>query len=387
MKASEHLVKIVAVAALIAAGYYVSAKNGSVTPTVSSTPLADGRGGGAANESGALTPVVTARARRGDIGVYITALGSVTPIYTVTVKSRVDGQLMAVHYKEGEVVEEGAPLIDIDSRPYQAQLEQYQGQLRRDQALLENAKVDLARYATLIKTNAVAAQQYATQQATVAQDEGQVETDKGLIHAAELNITYCHITAPITGVIGLRLLDPGNFVQASSGTALLVITQTQPISIMFPIAEDQLPAVRSQMKAGRILQVEGWDREQQHKLATGTLATFDNQIDQTTGTVRLRANFPNQDNALFPNQFVNVRLALQKKHGVVLIPTASVQHNATSSYVFVVNADSTVSVRNIEAGTTDGEDTEVVSGLAAADQVVVTGAATLAEGTKVAVTQ
>ena len=365
----------------------MSAKNGSITPTVSSTALADGRGGGAANESGALTPVVTARARRGDIGVYITALGSVTPIYTVTVKSRVDGQLMAVHYKEGEVVEEGAPLIDIDSRPYQAQLEQYQGQLRRDQALLENAKVDLARYATLIKTNAVAAQQYATQQATVAQDEGQVETDKGLIHAAELNITYCHITAPITGVIGLRLLDPGNFVQASSGTALLVITQTQPISIMFPIAEDQLPAVRTQVKAGRILQVEGWDREQQHKLATGTLATFDNQIDQTTGTVRLRANFPNQDNALFPNQFVNVRLALQKKHGVVLIPTASVQHNATSSYVFVVNADSTVSVRNIEAGTTDGEDTEVVSGLAAGDQVVVTGAATLAEGTKVAVTQ
>ena len=281
------------------------------------------------------------------------------------------------------MVQQGAPLLEIDSRPYQVQLEQYEGQLKRDQALLANAKVDLARYATLMKTNAIPEQTYATQQATVTQDEGQVEMDKGLIDATKLNITYCHIASPITGLVGLRLVDPGNYVQASSGTALLVITQLQPISIIFPIAEDLLPAVRSRMRAGQKLAVEGWDRDQQHRLASGTLVTIDNQIDQTTGTVRLRADYPNQNDALFPNQFVYARLLLQQKHGVLLVPTATVQRNAGNTYVFVVNRDSTVSTRNIELGTTNGNETEVTKGLAAGDQIVLSGVDKLTDGTKV----
>lgn len=372
-----------ALAALIAAGYYfwtksssarVSASAGTAPPNPAAQ-LADG---------GAAIPVIGARARRGDIGVYITGLGSVTPLNTIMVKTRVDGQIMAVHYKEGETARQGAPLIDIDPRPYQALLEQYEGQLKRDEALLENAKVDLGRYATLIKTNAVPEQTYATQQATVAQNEGQLEADKGLINATKLNIAYCNITSPITGLVGLRLVDPGNYVQASSGTALLVITQVQPISIIFPIAEDQLQAVRTRLRAGQKLMVEGWDRDQQHRLASGTLTTIDNQIDQTTGTVRLRAEFPNTDNALFPNQFVYSRLLLEQKRGVMLMPTAAIQRNGAGAYVFVVNTDSTVSIRNIELGATNGDETEVMKGLQPGDEVVLTGVDKLAEGTKVA---
>jgi multidrug efflux system membrane fusion protein len=369
---------IFAIVALISAALYVWAKSGNSARISSVKQPAVGQA------NSAPIPVAAAHVRRGDIGVYVTGLGSVTPIYTVTVKTRVDGQLMEVHYKEGEVVQKAALLAEIDPRPYQALLEQYEGQLKRDQALLANAKVDLARYATLMKTNAVPEQTYATQQATVAQDEGQVETDKGLIDATQLNITYCHITSPITGLVGLRLVDPGNYVQASSGTALLVITQIQPVSIIFPIAEDQLPSVRSRMKAGQKLTVEGWDRDQQHRLATGSLATIDNQIDQTTGTVRLRADFPNQDEKLFPNQFVYARLLLQQKHGVLLIPTAAVQRNGGSTYVFTVSADSTVSVRNIELGTTNGDETEVTEGLNPGDEVVLNGVDKLTEGTKVA---
>ena len=368
---------ILAVGALLASGYFIWTKVGSAKTDASGARVVQ-------EPAAAPIPVIAAHARRGDIGVYITGLGSVTPIYTVTVKTRVDGQLMTVHYKEGEEVQEGTPLVEIDPRPYQALLQQYEGQLKRDQALLANAKVDLARYATLLKTNAVPEQTYATQQATVAQDEGQVETDKGLIDATKLNITYCRVTSPLTGLVGLRLIDPGNYVQASSGTPLLVITQIRPISIIFPIAEDQLAPVRSRMKAGQKLTAEGWDRDQQHRLATGTLATIDNQIDQTTGTVRLRADFPNQDENLFPNQFVYARLLLQEKHGALLIPTAAVQRNGDTTYVFVVSADSAVSVRNIELGTTNGDETEVTKGLNPGDEVVLSGVDKLTEGTRVA---
>lgn len=372
---------VIAVAVLIGAGYYLWAKAG-IRPVIASAGAnVKGRD---PNAAAGITPVVAAHARRGDIAVYITGLGSVTPINTVTVKTRVDGQLMAVNYKEGQVIREGAALLEIDPRPYQALLEQYEGQLQRDQALLANAKVDLARYATLMKTSAIPEQTYATQQATVKQDEGQVETDKGLIDANKLNIAYCHITAPISGVIGLRLVDPGNYVQASSGTALLVITQVQPISIIFPIAEDQLPALRARMKSGQTLDVEGWDRDQQHRLANGALSTLDNQIDQTTGTVRLRADFPNDDGALFPNQFVYARLLLQMKHGVVLIPTAAVQRNVTRTYVFVVKPDSTISLCDIEPGTTNGDETEVTNGLQPGDEVVMSGVDKLTDGVKVA---
>ena len=374
---------IFVVIALITVGWYFWTKAGTARADTAGGNIAKA-GNAPLNGGGQPLPVVAARARRGDIGVYITGLGGVVPLYTVTVKTRVDGQIMAINYKEGDTVQQGAPLLEIDSRPYHAQLEQYEGQLKRDEALLANARVDLARYATLMKTSAIPEQTYATEQATVAQDEGQVEMDRGLIDAAKLNLTYCHITSPITGRIGLRLVDPGNYVQASSATALLVITQTQPISIILPVAEDQLPAIRSRTLSSQKLPVEGWDRDQQHRLATGTLVTVDNQIDQTTGTVRLRAEFANSDDKLFPNQFVYARLLLQQKHGVVLIHTAAVQRNAGSTYVFVVNGDSTVGIRNVELGTTNGDETEVVKGLEPGDAVILSGVDKLTEGTKVA---
>lgn len=329
------------------------------------------------------TPVVAARSRKGDINVYYTGLGAVTPIYTVTVKSRVDGQLMTIGYKEGELVHKGDVLLEIDPRPYQVQLTQAQGQLLRDQALLENARVDLNRYQKLFDEQSIAEQQLATQRATVKQDEGIVKTDQGLVDSAMLNITYCNITAPITGLIGLRLVDPGNIVHASDTTGLLVITQIQPISVIFTIAEDQLPAVLKKQRAGQRLTVDAYDREMKNKLAAGSLTTIDNQIDQTTGTLKLRASFDNQDNALFPNQFVNARLLLQVKRGVTLAPTAAIQRNNQTTYLYVVKPDSTVTVRPITLGTTEGDESEVVSGLAPDEVVVMTGVDKLQEGSKV----
>jgi len=329
-------------------------------------------------------PVVAAKTQKGDIGVYITGLGAVTPIYTVTVKSRVDGQLMQVHYKEGDIVHQGDLLVEIDPRPYQVQLTQAEGQLIRDQALLDNARIDLDRYQTLLTQNAVPEQQLATQKALVQQDEGAVKTDQGQIDSAKLNLVYCHITAPITGRVGLRLVDPGNIVHAADTNGLLVITQIQPISVIFPIAEDQLPVVLQKMRAGERLGVDAYDREKK-KLATGWLTTLDNQIDPTTGTVKIRATFDNKDNALFPNQFVNARLLVEVKHGVTLVHTAAVQRNSQITYVYLVKSDSTVTVRPITVGTTEGDDAEVSSGLAPGDVVVMTGVDKLQEGSKVRV--
>ena len=329
-------------------------------------------------------PVVAAQTRKGDIGVYITGLGAVTPIYTVTVKSRVDGQLMQVHYKEGDIVHQGDLLVEIDPRPYQVQLTQAEGQLIRDQALLDNARIDLDRYQTLLTQNAVPEQQLATQKALVQQDEGAVKTDQGQIDSAKLNLVYCHITAPITGRVGLRLVDPGNIVHATDTNGLLVITQIQPISVIFPIAEDQLPVVLQKMRAGERLGVDAYDREKK-KLATGWLTTLDNQIDPTTGTVKIRATFDNKGNALFPNQFVNARLLVEEKHGVTLVYTAAVQRNSQTTYVFLVKPDSTVTVRPITIGTTEGDDAEISSGLSSGDVVVMTGVDKLQEGSKVRV--
>ena len=299
----------------------------------------------------------------GDIGVYFTGLGAVTPINTVTLKSRVDGQLMCVNYKEGDLVNKGDLLVQIDPRPYQVQLTQAQGQLIKDQATLDNARVDLKRYQTLVSQQAIPEQQFATQQATVTQDEGIVKTDQGLIDSANLNITYSRITAPITGRIGLRLVDPGNIVHAADTNGLLVITQIQPISVIFTIAEDQLPIVVAKMNAGQRLTVDAYSRDMTTKIASGTLTTLDNQIDPTTGTLRLRATFDNQDNSLFPNQFVNARLLVQEKHGVTLVPNAAIQRNSQATYVYVVKPDSTVTVRQITIGTTEGDNSEVTSGL------------------------
>lgn len=328
-------------------------------------------------------PVVAAAARKGDIGVYYSGLGAVTPLATVTVRTRVDGQLMSVRYREGDTVHKGDLLAEIDDGPYQAALTQAQGMLIRDQALLANARIDLARYQVLAAQQAVPEQQLATQQALVHQDEGIVKLDQGQVEAAQVNLAYCKITAPVSGRIGLRLVDSGNIVQASDTSGLVIITQMDPISAIFTISEDQLQVVLKKMAAGQALEVDAYDRAAKTKLAQGSLTTLNNQIDPTTGTLKLRATFGNASGTLFPNQFVNARLLVQEKRGVTLMPTAGVQRNSSATYVYVVKPDSTVTVRPITIGTTEGDDSEVLTGLNAGEIVVLTGVDKLQEGTKV----
>jgi len=329
--------------------------------------------------------VVAALARKGDIGVYYTGLGAVTPIYTVTVKSQISGYLMQVLYTEGQTVRKGDPLFEIDPRPYQVMLETAQAGLARDQANLENAKVDLQRYQTLAPLKAIPEQQLATQETTVKQEQAIVQGDQAQIDNAKLDLVYCHITAPITGRVGLRLIDPGNYVTANDSTGLVVITQIQPISAIFTLAEDKLPAILEKMHAGAQLKVEAFDREMKTMIAEGWLASLDNQIDPTTGTVKFRASFDNRDESLFPNQFVNARLLVEEKQGVTLIPTATVQRNGPIIYVYLIKPDSSVTVQTITVDVTEGEDAEVTSGLVPGDQVVMTGVDKLQEGSKVRV--
>lgn len=333
--------------------------------------------------AGGTTPVFAARAHKGNIGVYDSGLGAVTPVFTVTVKSRVDGELMKVLFKEGQLVQKGDLLADIDPRPYQVQLDQAQGQLLHDQALLKNANVDLDRYRVLLNQQAIPQQQFATQEALVTQYEGTLKTDQAAIDSAKLNLTYAHITSPITGRVGLRLVDPGNIVHASDSNGLLVITQMDPISVIFTIAEDQLPPVQAKMHAGAHMEVDAWDRENKNKLAQGTLDTIDNQIDPTTGTLRLRAIFDNKSATLFPSQFVNARLLVEEKTGIVLVQTAAIQRNTNSTYVWLLKPDNTVTVRQITAGVTEGDQTEIVSGLDDGDEVVTVGVDRLQEGGRV----
>jgi membrane fusion protein, multidrug efflux system len=329
-------------------------------------------------------PVVVAVAQKGDIGVYVSGLGTVTPLNTIAVKTRVDGQLMTIAYKEGEMVHKGAALAEIDPRPYQVQLEQADAQLVKDQATLQNARVDLDRYESLITKNAVAQQVLQTQRATVAQDEGTIKADQANIDSAKLNIAYCHIEAPLSGRVGLRLVDPGNLVSAAASTTLVVITQTQPISVIFTIPEQQVAEVRAPIKAGKRLHVDALDRDGRTTLAEGELTTLDNQIDQTTGTLKLRATVPNTDEALFPNQFVNTRVLVEEKKGVTLVPNAAVQRNGTTTYVYVVKADQSVTLRTVKVGTTDANQSEILSGVSPNERVVVQGVDKLQEGTKVA---
>jgi membrane fusion protein, multidrug efflux system len=328
-------------------------------------------------------PVNAATARTGDIGVYIDAIGIVTPVYTVSVTSRVQGQIMSVNYREGQMVHKGDSLVEIDTRPYEAALTQAQGQLAHDQALLNEARIDLDRYKAALDRNAIAKQQYDDQVQIVAQDEGTVKNDEGALANAKVNLVYCHITSPIDGRVGLRLVDPGNIVQANSTTALVVITQLQPITVIFSVAEDYLPQIEQQLRAGHRMTVDALDREQKKKIAQGFLLTVDNQVDTTTGTVRLKAQFPNTDNALFPSQFVNSHLLVQTQHGATLIPTAAIQRNAQGAYVYVLK-DQTATIRNVTAGTTDG-DTTAVQGVNAGDVVAVNGFDKLQDGIKVSV--
>jgi multidrug efflux system membrane fusion protein len=357
--------------------YYFWPKSAAQPPA---SATASGAGAGGRKGAGGTTPVVAVKATKGNIGVYLVDPGAVAPVNTVIVMSQISGYLMQVLYKEGDTVNKGQALAEIDPRPYQVQLETAQAGLARDQANLDNARVDLKRYETLVPQRAVPEQTLATQQALVKSDEGTLQTDQAQIDSAKLNLAYCHITAPISGRVGLRLVDPGNYIQTSN--SLVVITQLQPITAVFPIAEDSLPQVIKKWRAGQRLSVEALDRNMS-KLASGVLSTIDNQIDPTTGTVKLRATFDNKDNVLFPNQFVNARLLVEQKQGVTLLPAAAIQRNNQQTYVWFVKPDSTVTVREIKLGTTEGDQSEITSGLEPGDTVVMTGVDRLQEGSKV----
>jgi len=326
------------------------------------------------------TPVSIAAITQGELHVYLSALGSVTALHTVTVKTRVDGALQAVRFSEGQLIQAGEPVAEIDPRPFQAALDQAEGQLARDTALLANARRDFERYQNA--RDAVTQQQLDTAQAAVGQYEGTVRTDQGLVDNDRLQLSYCHITAPITGRVGLRMVDPGNLVHASD-PGLVVIAQEEPIAVVFSIPEDNLPVIRKELADGQELPVEAYDRALAKRLATGHLAALDNQIDLATGTVRLKAEFANADHGLFPNQFVNVRMLTEVEHDVLLVPNSAIQINGPARFVFVVKPDSSVERRTVTPGRTEGEQTVVTDGLALGDQVVTEGLDRLQNGTKV----
>jgi multidrug efflux system membrane fusion protein len=330
-----------------------------------------------------IVPVAAAPAKLGDMNQYISAIGTVTAYNTVTVKSRVDGQLNKVNFTEGQLVKAGDLLAEIDPRPYQVQLTQAQGTLAKDLASLENAKILLARDQELYNQKVLARQDLDNQQAAVGQYAGSIQSDKGAVDNAKLQLVYSRITSPITGRVGLRLVDAGNIIHATDATGLAVITQLQPIAVDFGIPADDLPRLQNAMKANSRLPVDAYNRDFKHQLAAGTLLTTDNQIDQSTGTIKLKASFPNQDNALFPNQFVNAKLLVNTLHNAILIPAAGLQRSQQGLFVYVVKPDQTVQMRSVTVGATQGDVIAIATGLAAGDLVVTDGVDKLQQGSHV----
>jgi membrane fusion protein, multidrug efflux system len=320
---------------------------------------------------------------KGDIGINLNALGTVTSLATVTIRSQISGQLVRVAFKEGDEVKKGDLLAEIDSRPYEATLAQAKGQLARDEALLKGAQVDLTRYQGLAAQNAVPHQTLDTQIALVAQDQGTVEADRAMVKSAEVNLQYCRIVSPLDGRVGLRLVDQGNYVTPGDASGLVVLTQLQPISVLFTVPEDNLQAIAKRIQAGAVLPASAYDRSGASKIADGTLDTFDSQIDQTTGTIKLRAQFSNDTRALYPNQFVNIRLLLDTHKDVTTISTAGVQRGVPGTFVYLINADSTVMVRPVQLGVTESDRVEVASGLTPGDRIVIDGADKLRDGAKI----
>jgi membrane fusion protein, multidrug efflux system len=342
-------------------------------------------GGGSPGGGRAAPPmsIVPETVGKGDIGINLNALGTVTSLATVTIRSQISGYLMKIDFKEGDEVKKGDLIAEIDSRPYEATLAQARGQLARDEALLKGAQVDLARYQGLAAQNAVPRQTLDTQVALVAQDQGTVEADRAAVKSAEVNLNYCRILAPNDGRVGLRQVDQGNYVTPGDTNGIVVITQLQPISVLFTVPEDNLQAIAKRLQSGATLPATALDRSGANKIADGTLSTFDSQIDATTGTIKLRAVFPNETEALYPNQFVNIRLLLDTHKDVTTMPTAGIQRGVPGTFVYLVNADSTVSVRPVKLGITDGDRIEVLSGLVSGDRIVVDGADKLRDGAKV----
>ncbi len=379
----SHWVIWLIVLGVVAAGiWFYRSRNTQNTSTAAAAgdPSGVGKGGRPAIPS---VPVVVATATKGDLPVFFNGLGNVTAFNTVTVRSRVDGQIVKINFTEGQNVNKGESLIEIDSRPFEVQLEQAEGQLAKDQAQRNDAQVNLERYKLLYQEGVIPKQQLDSQAASVGEFDGAIKSDQAQIDNAKLQIVYSHITAPIGGRIGLRLVDIGNMVHATDVNGLLVITQLQPISVLFSLPQDQLPEVIAKMHAAKALTVEAFDRDNTEKIASGKLLTIDNQIDTTTGTYKLKATFDNTKNELFPNQFVNVHLLVDTKKNVVLVPTTAVLRGPQGTYVFSVLPDKTVKVRAIAIAETNGTITGVSSGLASGDVVVTDGQDKLQDGTKV----
>ena len=375
----------VVILVIVAAGiwYYRGARSTSEADGAAPAGTASKGKGGGAGAGGFTVPVVVSTAQKGDLPVYYTGIGSVTAYNTVTVRSRVDGAIVKVNFTEGQFVHQGDALVEIDPRPYQVQLEQAEGQLAKDQAQLHDMQVDFERYTLLYNEGVVPKQQVDTQQAQVGQYQGAIKADQATIDNAKLQLVYAHITAPISGRVGLRLVDIGNIVHASDTTGLLVITQLQPISVIFTLPQDQLPQVMEKLRTGSQLTVEAYDRDDRNKIADGKLATIDNQIDPTTGTYKLKSVFSNENNILFPNQFVNVHMLVDVKHNLIIVPAAAVQRGPQGTYIYVVSGGNTVKIQSVTIAQTTGNNVGVSSGLNEGNVVVIDGQDKLQDGSKV----